>query len=72
MDDDWFKVHIKVKGKRVITKVDNKVIIDWTQPDDWQKGSTSQKILSEGTFALQGHDPESTVLFRNLRVKRLP
>jgi hypothetical protein len=72
IDDKWFKVQIKVNGKRVITKVDDKVIVDWTQPEDWQKGNTSQKIINEGTFALQGNDPESTVLFRSLRVKRLP
>ena len=27
--------------------------------------------LGEGTFALQAHDPDSTVYFRNLRVKRM-
>ena len=53
-------------------KINNKVIVDWTQPDDWKKGSNFDRILGEGTFALQGHDPGSTVLFRNLMVKRLP
>jgi hypothetical protein len=28
-------------------------------------------VLSEGAFALQAHDPQSTVLFRNIRVRRL-
>jgi len=32
----------------------------------------SGRRLSSGTFALQGHDPESTVYFRNIRVKPLP
>jgi hypothetical protein len=27
--------------------------------------------LAEGTFALQGHDPGSTVRYKNIRVKRL-
>ena len=59
-------------GKHVVTKVDGKVISDWTQPADWKKGANFERILGEGTFALQGHDPASTVLFRNLFVKRLP
>ena len=28
--------------------------------------------VSEGTFALQAHDPGSTVMYRNIKVKRLP
>ena len=27
--------------------------------------------LGEGTFALQGHDPGSTVMYKNIRVKIL-
>tara|TARA_B100000212_G_scaffold265963_1_gene205479 strand:+ start:2370 stop:3962 length:1593 start_codon:yes stop_codon:yes gene_type:complete len=71
-DDEWFELYIKVDGKRVITKVNDKTIVDWTQPSDWKKGESFERILNEGTFALQGHDPGSTVLFRNLLVKRLP
>ena len=71
-DDEWFEVYIKVEGKKVVTKVNEKTIIEWTQPDDWKAGSSFERKLGEGTFALQGHDPGSTVLFRNLMVKRLP
>ena len=71
-DDEWFEVYIKVEGKKVVTKVNGKTIVEWTQPDDWKAGDGFERILGEGTFALQGHDPGSTVLFRNLRVKRLP
>jgi len=28
--------------------------------------------VGEGTFALQAHDPGSTVMYRNIKVKRLP
>ena len=71
-DDEWFEVYIKVEGKKVVTKVNGKTIVEWTQPDDWKAGSSFERKLGEGTFALQGHDPGSTVLFRNLFVKRLP
>ena len=36
-DDEWFDLYIKVDGKHVITKVNDKVIVDWTQPEDWKK-----------------------------------
>ena len=71
-DDEWFDVYIKVVGKKVLTQVNGKTIIEWTQPDDWKAGGSFERKLGEGTFALQGHDPGSTVLFRNLMVKRLP
>lgn len=71
-DDEWFEMYVKVEGKKVVTKVNGKTIVDWTQPADWKAGSGFERILGEGTFALQGHDAGSTVLFRNLRVKRLP
>jgi len=30
------------------------------------------RMLSSGTFAIQGHDPESRVLYRNIKVRVLP
>ena len=30
------------------------------------------RLLTGGTFALQGHDPESEVHFRNIKVRLLP
>ena len=30
------------------------------------------RTLGSGTFALQGHDPESKVYFKNIMVKVLP
>ena len=34
-DDEWFDYHIIVKGKSVTTMINGKVIVEWTQPDDW-------------------------------------
>ena len=71
-DDEWFEVYIKVDGKKVVTKVNGKTVVEWEQPADAKSGENFERVLGEGTFALQGHDPDSTVLFRNLMVKRLP
>lgn len=71
-DRKWFTEHIVVKDKNVTVYVDGKKITDWTQPDGWAgpKG-TPGRVLSNGTIALQGHDPGSTVHYRNIRIKPL-
>ncbi|MCH8217648.1 MAG: DUF1080 domain-containing protein [Planctomycetes bacterium] len=63
-DNEWFTEHIHVRGNRVVVKVNGKTFVDWTQPD----GQT----FTQGTFALQGHDPKSRVHYKNIYVKPLP
>lgn len=67
-DDVYFKYEIIVKDNRIITKIDGKTIVDYSQPKDTKEAP----VLAEGSFALQAHDPGSTVYFKNLKVKRLP
>jgi hypothetical protein len=64
-DDKWFTMNIRVEGKNVVVKVDNKVVNEYTEPE------TSNKI-DKGTFCLQAHDPKSIVMYRSIKVKRLP
>lgn len=72
-DNVWFTESIKVEGKHVITKINDIVVTDWTQPDDFvpPKGHPG-RIISSGTFALQGHDPKSVIYFKDIMVKPLP
>lgn len=71
-DKKWFTEHIIVKGKNVQVFVDGKKIVDWTQPDGWAgPPNTPGRVLAPGTFALQGHDPGSTIHYKNIRVKML-
>jgi hypothetical protein len=71
-DNEWFTVHFKVEGKRVLIKVNDQTTVDYTEPPDKQPGKDRPRMIDKGTFALQAHDPGSTVLYRNIRVKRLP
>jgi len=71
-DDTWFDYNIRVEGKRVVIKINDKVTVDYTEPKDYKAGKPFTRKIDQGTFAIQAHDPKSTVLFRNLRVKRLP
>lgn len=73
-DDEWFSLHVIVQGKRVVVRVNDKEVVDWTQPADFQppKNPTwSDRRLGSGAFALQAHDPRSVVEYRNIRVKPL-
>jgi len=67
-DNSWYTQEIIVQGKRIISKIDGKLIFDYTEPDDWTDAS---RRLSSGTFALQAHDPKSKVSFKNIMVKPL-
>jgi hypothetical protein len=68
-DGEWYTEHIIVNGKKVTVMVDGKVINEYTEPDE-PKSKT--KRLSQGTVALQGHDPKSVIYYKNVMVKVLP
>ena len=71
-DDEWYTQHIIVKGKQITLKINDKVVVKYTEPDDKKsENKNSERRLDKGTFCLQGHDPQSKVYFKNLTVKRL-
>jgi hypothetical protein len=63
-DNEWFRVNLTVRGKQVRVLVNDILTVDYVEP-------ASTSALGSGTFALQAHDPHSTVLFRNIRARRL-
>lgn len=64
-DNEWFTMHIKVQGKKITIKVNDKVVNEYTEPETGGR-------LGSGTFALQGHDPQSKVYYKDVMVKVLP
>ena len=72
-DDEWFTMLITVKGSSIVTKVNDKVISEWTEPEGWTPpGNFAGRKLSSGTVAIQGHDPGSEVHYRKIEIKPLP
>jgi hypothetical protein len=63
-DGEWYTEHIIVQGRRVIVKVNDKVINDYTE--------SAENRLTGGTIALQGHDPKSRVFYKDVMIKLLP
>jgi len=49
-------------GDHITIKVNDKITVDWKDPD---------KTYTKGHFALQGHDPGTTVKFKKIEVKEL-
>jgi len=71
-DWEWYTEYIKVNGKRVIIKINDKTVVDYTEPENAKREPGNEgRLISSGTFALQGHDPKSTVHFRNIFVRPL-
>lgn len=72
-DNEWYKTYVKVEGKHVVIKINDKTTVDYTEPEGKEAFSPDfERRLGEGTFALQAHDPDSKVYFRNIKVRRLP
>jgi len=72
-DNQWFGMYIAVRGKRIEIRINDVLLVDYTEPaDPVAPLDRADRRLSSGTFALQCHDPGSRVFFRNLRVRRLP
>ncbi len=72
-DNEWFTESVTVVGKRVVIKINDKTVVDYTEPENVQRpADMAGRKISDGTFALQGHDPKSKVLFKDIMVKPLP
>lgn len=65
-DNTWMKYVIRVKNGKITVSVNGKELVDY-KPEEGQ--SKLQK--DGGTFAIQAHDPGSTTLYKNIRIKEL-
>lgn len=72
-DDTWWTEHIIVRGRHIVIKLNDMVVVDYVEPEGQEAFSEDfERRLGSGTFGLQCHDPHSTVQYRNIRVRRLP
>lgn len=71
-DNEWYTEHIIVRDKRIVIKINDKTVVDYTEPDSVaQTTEVNGRRISSGTFALQGHDPKSVVFYKEVQVKVL-
>lgn len=71
-NDQWYTYDITVQGKRIVVKMNDKVVNDWTEEADRKPGEDFTRILTSGTIALQAHDPKSVVHYKNIKIRKLP
>jgi hypothetical protein len=71
-DDEWFTMEVRVRRPRVEVRVNGVLVVDWVEPPaPLPEGAPRLNRLGRGTFALQCHDPESRVFYRNLKARAL-
>ncbi|WP_138481408.1 3-keto-disaccharide hydrolase [Dyadobacter bucti] len=71
-DDEWYTEYIKVEGKHITIKINDKTVVDYEETDaDKRPEGMKNRILSSGTFALQAHDPKSVVFYKDIQVRPL-
>jgi len=71
-DNEWYEEYIMVKDKNVTIKINGKTVVEYTEPDNVAKENIGGKAISDGTFALQGHDPGSVIYYKDIMVRPLP
>ncbi|MCE6992766.1 DUF1080 domain-containing protein [Dyadobacter sp. CY323] len=71
-DGEWYTEYVKVEGKHITIKINDKTVVDYEETDvDKRGGDMKTKFLKSGTFALQAHDPKSVVYYKDIMVKPL-
>ncbi len=69
-DNEWFTQHIAVTGKTVTIKVNGKTTVEYTEPAGVTRpADMAGRLISKGTFAIQGHDPKSRTHYKNIMVR---
>lgn len=74
-DSVWFNVHFIVQNKHVLVEIDGRKIVDYTEASDtsqYKLYARRDSLMTPGTFGLQCHDPESKVLYKNMKIRILP
>jgi hypothetical protein len=74
-ESKWFTVRIRVETPRIQVFLNDKSVVDYTEPKDAQRpASRAGRLLNPngGGIALQGHDPGSIFYFKEVRIRRLP
>jgi len=71
-DNEWYEEYIMVQGKKITIKINGKTVVEYTEPENVGKENAGGRAISDGTFALQGHDPGSVVYYKDIVVRPLP
>lgn len=75
-ESEWFRLRIVVKDSQITIFLNDKQVVDYTEPSDVKRpAERAGRLLDKkdgGGIALQAHDPKSVFFFKDVRIKRLP
>jgi hypothetical protein len=74
-ESQWFKVRVTVRDKRITIHLNDKQVVEYTEPQGVQRpAERAGRVLSAdgGGIAIQAHDPKSVFYFKDIRLKTLP
>lgn len=74
-DTKWFELNIRVRGKRIVVRLNGKKVVDYTEPEKPERAENRKhRILDPmgGAIALQAHDSGSTWYFKDIKIRKLP
>lgn len=71
-DFAWFPMTLVVSGNHMATWVQGIQVSDWTDSRPADPNPRKGLRLEAGTISLQGHDPTTNILFRNIRAGEMP
>jgi hypothetical protein len=74
-ESKWFTTRIKVQDKRIQVFLNDRQVIDYTEPSNPERPPNRRGRLLDpdgGAIALQGHDPGSVFYFKEIRLRNLP
>ena len=70
-DGEWNYLTIAARGARMATWVNGIQVTDWTDNRAPHNNPRNGRRVEAGTIQFQGHDPDTEVLFRNIRIREL-
>ena len=71
-DNEWFTMTVVADGKHIATWVNGYQTVDWTDDRKENDNPRTGYRAAKGPISIQGHDPTTDILFRNIRIAELP
>jgi hypothetical protein len=71
-DGEWFTMTVIAQGRHIATWVNGIQQVDWTDNRPLKDNARNGCRLEKGAISLQGHDPTTDLVFRNIRIAELP
>jgi hypothetical protein len=70
-DNEWFTMTVVAQGRHIATWVNGIGMVDWTDNRPLKDNARNGCRLEKGNISLQGHDPTTDLLFRNIRIAEM-